>query len=73
MTKTQYSFRVAFQSIDEMGEDPNSLVLTTLPNGLPSFKTINAIAETEALALDMVDRYVSETQYQDIEDGIVIQ
>lgn len=68
-----YSFRIAFQTVDEMTEDPNNLVLTTLPNGLPSYKTVNAVAESEAQALELADKYVSETQYPNIEDGITLK
>lgn len=69
MAKSTYSFRIAFQTVDEMTDDPNKLVLTILENGQPSYKTILAEAESEAQALEMVDAYVSTTPYQDIEDG----
>lgn len=67
--KSIYAFRIAFQTVEEMTDDPNQLVLTILENGQPSYKTIMAEAETEAQALEMVDRYVSTIQYNDLEDG----
>ena len=70
--KSIYSFRIAFQTVEEMTDDPNQLVLTVLENGQPSYKTILAEAESEAQALEMVDRYVSNTPYNELEDGKTI-
>lgn len=70
--KTLYSFRIAFQTVDEMTDDPNKLVLTILENGQPSYKTILAEAETEEQALALVDAYVSTTSYNELEDGKTI-
>ncbi len=55
-----------------MIDDPNQLVLTILENGQPSYKTILAMAESEAQALEMVDSYVSNTPYTELEDGKTI-
>jgi hypothetical protein len=67
-----YSFRIAFQTVEQMTENPDHLILTTLPNGLPSYKTVNATAESEAQALELAEQYVSKTQYQEIQDGITL-
>jgi hypothetical protein len=44
------------------------LVLTVLPDGQPSFKTLYTHAETEEEAIAKVDAYVSRTSYRNIED-----
>ena len=79
MAKTVYSFRIAFQSEDELNElkqqeqvNPDTLVLTTLPDGQPSFKTVFCSAFNEDEAIQRVDSYVSQTPYKDIEDGKMV-
>lgn len=81
MAKTAYSFRIAYQSEEELRQlqeqgnqvDPETLVLTTLPDGQPSYKTLYASGETEDEAIRKVDAYVSKTAYREIEDGKTIQ
>jgi len=70
-----YSFRIAYTSEDELQAlkeqkdfDPDKLVLTVLPDGQPSFKTLYTHAETEEEAIAKVDTYVSRTSYRNIED-----
>jgi hypothetical protein len=70
-----YSFRIAYTSEDELQAlkeqkdfDPDKLVLTVLPDGQPSFKTLYTHAETEEEAIAKVDAYVSRTSYRNIED-----
>lgn len=80
MARQAYSFRVAYKSEDEIQGmtdnvpvDPSTLVLTILPNGLPSYKTIRASGETEDEALKKAEAYVSKTPYREIEDGKLVQ
>jgi hypothetical protein len=78
--RVAYSFRIAYQTEEEMEHlakegstvDPASLILTILPNGLPSYKTLHASGETELEALAKVEAYVKNTSYRDIEDGKMV-
>jgi hypothetical protein len=75
--RTAFSFRIAYQTEEQLAQegqsvDPSTLVLTTLPNGLPSYKTLHAGGETENEALAKVEAYVSKTPYRDIEDGKMV-
>jgi hypothetical protein len=70
-----YKFRIAYFSEDELQQlkeqpdfDPEQLVLTVLPDGQPSFKTLFTRADTEEQAKEKVDDYVSRTPYRNIED-----
>ena len=75
MARIVYAFRVAYQSEDELHEspsDPSELVLTTLPDGQPSYKTLISSGETENEALIKVEAYVKQTPYRDIEDGKLV-
>ena len=70
-----YSFRIAYTSEDELKAlqeqtdfNPNSLTLSVLPNGQPTYKTLYTRANTEAEAIEKVDGYVAITPYADIED-----
>jgi hypothetical protein len=70
-----YKFRIAYFSEDELQAlneqpdfDPETLTLTTLPDGQPSFKTLFCRAEHEEEAKGRVDEYVSRTPYRNIED-----
>ena len=72
---TVYSFRIAYSSEDELQAlneqkdfDPEKLVLTVLPDGQPSYKTLYTRAETEEEAIAKVDGYVARTPYRNIED-----
>jgi hypothetical protein len=76
LNTTIYSFRVAYQSEEQLKSlqegpevDPYSLVLTILEDGQPSFKTLYAKADTEEQAFQKVDAYVKRTQYKDILNG----
>jgi hypothetical protein len=70
-----YSFRIAYSSEAELQAlqeqkdfDPERLVLTVLPDGQPSYKTLYTRADTEEEAMAKVDVYVSRTPYRNIED-----
>jgi hypothetical protein len=75
--RNAYTFRIAYQSEEQLAQegqsvDPSTLVLITLPNGLPSFKTLHSTGESETEALAKVEAYVSKTSYRDIEDGKLV-
>ena len=79
MNKNVYSFRIAFQSEEQLKQlqeqqdvDPESLLLTTLDNGLPSYKTLYTTALTEDEAIKKMDAYVSRVSYRDLPDGKII-
>ena len=79
MARQAYSFRVAYQTEEELSKltdstkvDPYSLEFKILPNGLPSYKTIHASGETEQDAVRKAEAYVSKTSYRDIVDGKVV-
>ena len=72
---TVYSFRIAYASEDELAAlqeqkdfDPNSLTLSYLPNGEPTYKTLYTHAESEEEAIAKVNGYVSVTPYSEIQD-----
>ena len=74
-----YTFRIAYQTEEEVERmkkegavSPQELVLTTLADGQPSFKTLHASGETEEEALLKVEAYVKNTSYRNIEDGKVV-
>lgn len=76
LTRIIFSFRIAYQTEDQyqtiaenLQFDPNTLELTTLANGLPSYKTIHVPAFTEADAIRRADEYVNRTPYRLIEDN----
>jgi hypothetical protein len=75
--RVAYSFRIAYQTEEQLAQegqsvDPSTLVLTILPDGLPSYKTLHASGESEEEALAKVEAYVSKTPYRDIEDGKMV-
>ena len=70
-----YKFRIAYSSEEELQDikkqpdfDPEQLVLTILPDGQPSYKTLFTHADSEEQAIEKVDEYVSRTPYRNIED-----
>ena len=70
-----YSFRIAYKSEDELQAlqeqqdfDPNSLVLSILPNGQPTYKILYTRADSEEQAIEKVDAYVAITPYSQIQD-----
>ena len=76
---TVYSFRIAYASEDELQTiqeqpefDPSNLVLTTLPNGQPSFKTLYVRANTEDDAVERMNQHVSVTPYSELKDNTFI-
>ena len=76
MNKNVYSFRIAFQTEEELKQlqeqpqaDPESLVLYTLENGQPSYKTLYTLAATEEEAIAKMQDFVSKTSYRDLIDG----
>lgn len=80
MTKTVYSFRIAYhtkaelQQLQEGNRNPSGddLVLSILENGQPSYKTLYCSAFSEADADRRVDDYVSITPYREIVDGKMV-
>ena len=76
MTRLVYTFRLAYFSEEQVNDlqettaqAASDLVLTTLPDGQPSFKTLFATAFDESEATRKVEEYVSKTKYKDIENN----
>lgn len=76
MNKNVYSFRIAFQTEEQLKQlqeqpqaDPESLVLYTLENGQPSYKTLFTLAASEEEAIVKMQDFVSKTSYRDLPDG----
>lgn len=76
LTRSIFSFRIAYQSEEEVAAlqekqsvDPNTLELTILPDGQPSFKTIFVPAFSVDDAISKAEEYVKNTKYRDIENN----